>query len=100
MITIKLKDIIEERSYPEAGEIIYYIIEKAMSQNEKISIDMQDVISVPTMFMNTSFGTFIENFGADKLKQIISFQNILKSQAERISKYIKEYENIIEKEDI
>lgn len=95
MITIELKNTLENRSYPEAGEVVYNILKDAIDRDEKIIIDMQDIISVPTMFMNTSFGVFIDNYGADKLKKTISFRNILKSQAERIQTYIKEYENMI-----
>ena len=41
--------------------------------------------------MNTSFGSLIDLFGLDTTKQALRFQNIKKSQIERIRKYLNDY---------
>jgi hypothetical protein len=92
---IKLKNILEKEDYPNAGNILFGHIKKAINDNEVLIIDMIDVISIPTMFMNNAFGTVIDEFGVDKLKYFISFKNISKSQAERITKYLSDYTKLI-----
>lgn len=52
---------------------------------------MTGVDSIPTMFMTTSFGCIMQDFGAKKLKKEMIFKNITKVQIERIKKYINDY---------
>lgn len=56
---------------------------------------MIDVLSVPYMFLNTSFGAIIDELWTQKLKDSIGFKNLLKSQVERIQKYLIDYNHII-----
>lgn len=95
MKTILLKGILEKNAYPDAGEYIFKDIKNSIITREKIIIDMSDVLSVPTMFLNTSFGAIIDEFGSQKLKESIRFRNISKSEAERIQKYIIDYNQVI-----
>ena len=91
MKTIELKNLLEDKSYPDAGSVLFYIIKNSIAGSEKIIIDMKDVISIPTMFMNTSFGAVLDEFSMEQLKGTISFKNISKSQIERIQKYLSDY---------
>ena len=43
---------------------------------------MTGVDSIPTMFMTTSFGCIMQDFGAKKLKKEMIFKNITKVQIE------------------
>ena len=85
MVTVRIKDVLDGRSYPDGGTMLFGIIKDAMNNNENVSIDMEDVDSFPTMFMNTSFGKLIELFGIDATKKALSFQNIKKHIKSRIS---------------
>ena len=96
MKTIILKDILSDNTFPVAGDYIYKEINTSINAHEKVIIDMIDVLTVPTMFLNTSFGAIIEEFGSLKLKESIGFKNITKSQVERIQKYILDYNQVIE----
>lgn len=95
MVTVKIKDILNGRSYPDGGMILFDIIKEAMNSNQTVSIDMEDVDSFPTMFMNTSFGNLITLYGLDATKQALRFQNIKKAQIERIRKYFNDYMSLI-----
>ena len=96
MKTIILKDILAEKAYPDAGDYIFKDIKDSIIAHDKVIIDMSDVLSVPTMFLNTSLGAIIEEFGTLKLKESLGFKNITKSQAERIQKYLIDYNQVIE----
>lgn len=96
MVTVKIKDILDGRSYPDGGIMLFGIVRDAINSNQTVSIDMEDVDSFPTMFMNTSFGNLIVLFGIDTTKQALRFQNIKKSQIERIRKYFNDYMSLID----
>ena len=96
MVTVKIKDVLNGRNYPEGGTMLFSIIKDAMNSNQTVSIDMEDVDSFPTMFMNTSFGSLIDLFGLDTTKQALRFQNIKKAQIERIRKYCNDYKSLID----
>lgn len=87
MCKINLGSIMEGKTYPESGAALYEIIE-ANIDSDKIVIDLDGVISLPSMFLNMSIGQFIKNHGVDLLKMKISFANISLTQAERIKDYI------------
>lgn len=95
MKTVLLKNILENKNYPDAGEFIFMDIKDSIIANDKVIIDMSDVLSVPTMFLNMSIGAVIDEFGIQKLKESIGFRNISKSEAERIQKYIIDYNQVI-----
>ncbi len=60
---------------------------------------MEGVSSIPSIFLNMSFGQFIDNFGIEKLRGMVSFSYITKLQAERITDYLKRYKCVgIERE--
>ena len=56
MKTIQLINILEGKTYPEAGTALFPYLVDAINEGERICIDMSGVDSIPTLFMNTSFG--------------------------------------------
>jgi len=95
METILLSDILKDKDYSNGGTVVYSIAQRAILQNDVIVIDMKNVDSFPTVFMNTSFGELMDEFGVDKIKKSFRFKNILKTQVERISKYFSDYESML-----
>ena len=96
MVTVKIKDILNGRSYPEGGAVLFDVVRDAINNNQIVSIDMEDVDSFPTIFINTSFGILISQFGLDVTKKAMRFQNIKRAQVERIRKYFDDYMSIIQ----
>lgn len=95
MKTVLLKGILDERDYPDAGEFVFKDIKDSIIAHEKVIIDMSDVLSVPSMFLNMSLGAIIDEFGTQRLKESIGFRNISKSEALRIQKYIIDYNQVL-----
>ena len=87
MCTISVNNIMKNRSYPEAGVALFDAIVANMD-SEKIILDMTDVTTMPSMFLNTSLGKFIEVYGVDLLRSKIAFAKITATQASRIKEYI------------
>lgn len=96
---VLLKDILKDNQYPEAGVLLYKIAKKAIDNGETVILNMSEVESVPTVFMNTSFGELIASHGVEKAKKVFLFKSITKAQIQRIRKYFTDYENIVMKKD-
>lgn len=95
MKTIQLKDVIAKtQDYAESGSIVFGIADLAISENDTVAIDLSGVDSVPTIFMNTSFGALMDKYGADVTKSF-RFRNVKQTQIERFKKYFDDYRNII-----
>lgn len=88
MCTIKLNDIMVGKEFPDSGNDLYSFILANKDKCDRIVIDMEGVSSLPSIFLNVSLGRYIEEFGIDNIKKL-SFTHITKTQAERISEYVK-----------
>ncbi len=93
-MNISLKDILKDRSYTDGGYVLFDIADKAILNGDMVVIDMEGVSSIPTLFMNTSFGDLIMKYGIDKTKKIFSFNNINRFQLEKIQKYFNDFQNL------
>lgn len=94
MIQVILNDIMMNKTYPESGANFGSIIKNAIINNEKVRIDMSGVDSIPTMFMTTSLGAIMKEYGVERLKKTLIFNHITKVQIEKISKYINDYAEV------
>lgn len=86
-MTIKLFPIMDNKSYPEAGDALFEILVNNITE-DKIIIDLEGVVSLPSIFLNVSIGKYIQDYGIDKLRETISFTKISETQAKRLSEYI------------
>lgn len=89
--TINVYELMQNRSYPEAGTQLYQIMSEKIDDVEKIDLNLANVSLVPSMFLNVSFGRFIRERGADFIKQKITFSNITANQAKRIKEYVERF---------
>lgn len=87
MCSISVQSIMQDKSYPEAGNALYDVIVSKLDE-DSIVLDLSGIVSLPSMFLNTSIGKFINVYGVDLLRKKISFANITATQAVRIKEYI------------
>lgn len=93
MKSILISSIIDGRSYPDAGCMLYDSILSGVESSDKVTLDFTGVSSVPSMFLNVSFGRLISEKGVAFIKEKISFCNITVSQVQRIKEYVNRYDN-------
>ena len=91
MCTIKLKEMMINRTYPEAGAALYAEFCQHKDSVDKIIVDLDGIETLPSMFLNMCIGAYIDNFGKESLKEKISFTKITRSQAERLRDYLNRY---------
>lgn len=87
MCSIKLLPIINGRTYPDAGAMLYDKLISLLVTENSIVLDLNGVDLLPSMFLNVSLGRIIKEYGVQTIKKI-SFKNITQSQAQRIKDYI------------
>lgn len=85
---IQISAVMQNRTYPEAGNALYNIIESKAGSYDRFVLDLQNVELVPSMFLNTSIGKLYADNGLDYIKQKIAFKNVSVSQMERIRNYV------------
>lgn len=88
MCTIQLKQIMLNNSLPDAGNVLYDSMVQCIANNEKVVIDMANVESLPSMFLNTSIGRYMKENGADSLQGKMSFVGISVTQISRLKEYM------------
>ena len=92
MCKIQLNGILESTNLlSDAGTEFYGQIVSALSVEDRVVVDMTDVSSLPSVFLNVSIGRLIDEMGLETLKQRVSFVMITKQQALRLTEYISKY---------
>ena len=84
---IQLANLMDGRSFPDSGNLLYQDMTRLLDVNKTVSIDLTGVISIPTMFLNASIGRAVDHYGVEKIKQSVVFYHITKGQAERLKEY-------------
>lgn len=89
---ISVSTIFQGRNYPDAGDVLYSVLNDNLDKQDRIILDFKDVTLVPSMFLNTSIGKIIGERGADIIRQKIAFSNISASQIAHIREYVQRFE--------
>ena len=92
MCKIQLNGIVNSTNLlADAGVDFYRQLSAALSRDENVVVDMTDVSSLPSVFLNVSIGRLIDDFGLEAVKNRVSFVMITKQQATRLKEYIAKY---------
>lgn len=89
---ISVSTIFQGRNYPDAGDVLYSVLNDNLDKQDRIILDFKDVTLVPSMFLNTSLGKIIGERGAGVIRQKIAFSNISASQIAHIREYVQRFE--------
>lgn len=76
---------------PEAGAVMYKSLVDAILSHNVLVVDMMEVTSLPSIFLNVSVGKAIDEYGKEELKKHLTFTNITRLQASRIKEYMSRY---------
>ena len=89
---ISVSTIFQGRNYPDAGDVLYSVLNDNLDKQDRIILDFKDVTRGPSMFLNTSLGKIIGERGAGIIRQKIAFSNISASQIAHIREYVQRFE--------
>lgn len=92
MCTFYMKSALEQnKNFVAAGNALYLSIKQAMTDYDMLSVDMEGVTSLPSIFLNASLGRIIDEVGKEKLMSSVGFVKITKQQAMRLRDYMQRY---------
>jgi len=91
MRTLNIKQILDGKTYPDAGLNLYSLLSPLMDGDDIILLDMNEVNALPSMFLNPSIGMLITEYGVDTIKSKIKYTNISKMIAMRLQSYFDSY---------
>ena len=86
---IMIKDALDGRSFPEAGDYVYNLMLPYADTDEVFVLDLQGVSDLPSLFFNMCLKRFVEDCGAEFVKGRVRFKNISRSQAARVVDYVE-----------
>ena len=89
---ISVSTIFQGRNYPDAGDVLYSVLNDNLDKQDRIILDFKDVTLVPSMFLNTSLGKIIGERGAGIIRQKIAISNISASKIANIREYDQRFE--------
>ncbi len=77
----------ENRTYPESGKVLYDYMSPLLSKNQSVTLDLNGVDSLPSMFLNASIGVAAREYGAETIKRNVVFFHVSRAQADRLKEY-------------
>ena len=87
-MNISIKDALAGRQFPDAGAVIFDMMNSNNNQEDVYVWDMAEVSDLPSVFLNMCLGRLVKEKGVDFVKNRLRFVNINKSQALRILDYV------------
>lgn len=93
MKTVVLKDLVKNSSSNEEGTILFKELEKACVADDTLLLLVDADQSLSSSFLNTSFGTFLDNYGLSKFKKTVKIKGS-KNQFLRLTDYISKYNSL------
>lgn len=92
MRTISIANILKETpDLTKAGTVFYDLLSQSFADNQNVIVDMTNVSSMPSIFLNVSIGKIIDEHSIDLLKSQVSFSNINRAQALRLKEYLEKF---------
>ena len=86
---IVVRDALDGRSFPEAGDYVYNLMLPFADTDEEFVLDLQGVSDLPSLFFNMCLKRFVEGRGTEFVKSRVRFKNISRSQAARVVDYVE-----------
>lgn len=93
---IKLNDIVTETYSNSAGYKLYIELKSYVSQGSPVELSFLGSTPPSSSFLNSSFGTMIEEFGLERFKALIKPVDISSSQATMLRHYINTFKSGIQ----
>lgn len=88
---IRLTDIVTETYSNSAGYKLYIELKSFVSQNSPVELSFLGSTPPSSSFLNSSFGTMIDEFGFDRFKALVRPVDISSSQASMLRHYLSTF---------
>ena len=86
---IVIKDALDGRPFPEAGDYVYNLMLPLADTDEEFVLDLQGVSGLPSLFFNMCLKRFVDVRWVEFVKSRVRFKNISKRQAAWLVDYLE-----------
>lgn len=93
MQTIDLRNIAPGFSSNSDALPLFDVLDNAIKNNEKLTLEIDNSLSLSSSFLNSSFGEIISLHGFETFKASFKI-NTTKTQFKRLSNYVKKYTDV------
>lgn len=90
---VVVSKIVTETYTNSSGYNLYLAIKDNFVANQPFELSFDGVSATSSSFLNSSFGTLIEEFGLDTFTSLVKIKNVTKGEAEILKKYISGFKN-------
>lgn len=87
----KITSIVSGTTTNAHGLSLFLELKSYYEKGEKLVVSLENCPVLSSSFLNSSIGSFIDEYGMDELKKTISFVNYTSSQIEYIKTYVSQY---------
>jgi len=87
--TINIRELLDSApNFQEAGYAAFYDINAALEENRDVTIDMENVALLSTVFMNTAVAPAVEHFGKEFFNRHVTLKNATTASLAQWAGYI------------
>lgn len=94
-IDIDLMSTVQGTATNDQGLALYIVLKEHFLGNRKVRLSLHNATPMSSSFMNSSFGTLIDELGHTKVTTLLSLIHFSKTQAENIKKYFAQYKKYV-----
>jgi len=88
---IRLKDITRDTYTNASGYSLFLVLEPYLKNNERVILSFEDSNPTSSSFLNSSFGSLIDEFGLETFKSLVKPVRLQKHQVQILNKYISTF---------
>ncbi|MCH6200120.1 STAS-like domain-containing protein [Aquiflexum sp. LQ15W] len=90
---IRLADIVADTYTNSSGLVLYTFLKSVLNKNEIIELSFRDISAPSSSFLNSSFGSLIEEIGLENFLVRIKPKEVTATQAKMLKHYIHGFKN-------
>jgi hypothetical protein len=90
---IRLTDIVTDTYTNSSGYVLYTFLKRVLRENEIIELSFLDAPAPSSSFLNSSFGSLIDEMGLDNFLDLVKPREVTPTQARMLKHYIQAFKN-------
>ncbi|MEX2568461.1 MAG: STAS-like domain-containing protein [Cyclobacteriaceae bacterium] len=90
---IKLTDIVSDTYTNSSGYTLKMVLKDLLRQKEPIELSFKGASAPSSSFLNSSFGTLIDDMGLNNFLDLVKPVEVTRTQAQMLKHYIQAYKN-------
>ncbi len=87
-MNLSISDIIENGSTKDQGLLLFLALQNQFESGNNVKLSLEFCPPMSSSFLNSSFGSLVDRYGYDLIKEKLTFINVQPSKAKVIKNYL------------